>query len=94
MRFIKLIVTLVILGLIGAFIYQNIPTFYAEQPFKLSLYFGQPLVWTHSVYSLLAIAGAIGLVIGILLMLKPLLNARRKLAQERQEKQEVKPQEE
>jgi hypothetical protein len=93
MRFIKLIVTLVILGLIGAFIYQNIPTFYAEQPFQLNLYFGHPLVWTHSIFSLLAISAAVGFVIGILLLLKPYLNMRKKLAQERQEKQEVKPQE-
>jgi hypothetical protein len=94
MRFIKLIVTLVILGLIGTFIYQNIPAFNAEQTFKLSLYFGQPLVWTHSIFSLLGIAGAIGFVIGLLVMLKPFLNTRKKLAEERQDKQGVKPQEE
>ena len=86
MRFIKLIVALVVLGIIAAFIWQNLPTFSAEQPFELSLYFGQPIKWTHSVYALLGISAAIGFVVGILVMLKPFLSVRKKLAQERQEK--------
>jgi hypothetical protein len=94
MRWIKLIVVLVILGLIALFAWQNIPTFNAVHSFQLNLYFSQPLVWTHSVVALMAISAGIGLVIGILVMLKPFLNTRRKLAQERQvkqEKQEVPP---
>jgi hypothetical protein len=87
MRWIKLIVVLVILGLIALFAWQNIPTFNAVHSFQLNLYFGQPVVWTHSVSALMAISAAIGLVIGILLMLKPFVNTRRKLAQERQERQ-------
>ncbi len=85
MRFIKLIVAVVILGLIALFVMQNIPTFNAEHSFKLSLYFGEPMVWTHSVLSLITIAGLVGLVVGILLMLKPLSSARGKLAQERRQ---------
>jgi hypothetical protein len=96
MRFIKLIVVLVILGLIASFIWQNVPTFNAVQPFKLNLYFGQPMVWTHSVSSLLGIAAAIGFVVGILVMLKPYLGARKRLALERQgaKSQEAKPEQE
>ena len=88
MRFIKLIVVLVILGLIALFVWQNLPTFNAVHSFQLNLYFSQPIVWTHSVVALMAISAAIGLVIGILVMLKPFLNTRRKLAQERQEQLE------
>jgi len=57
-------------------------------PSSLNLYFGQPIVWTHSVVALLAISAAIGILVGILVMLKPFLNTRRKLAQVRQEKLE------
>jgi hypothetical protein len=88
MRWIKLIVVLVILGLIALFAWQNIPTFNAVHSFQLNLYFSQPIVWTHSVVALMAISAGIGLVVGILVMLKPFLNTRRKLAQERQERQE------
>jgi hypothetical protein len=96
MRFIKPIIILIILGLIAAFAWQNLPTFNAEQPFQLSLYFGQPIKWTHSVLSLVGIAAILGFVVGVLVMLKPFLNLRKKVAQERQDKpeQEVKaPQE-
>jgi hypothetical protein len=85
MRFIKPIVMLIILGLIATFFWQNLATFNAEQPFKLSFYFGQPMAWTHSTFSLLAISAAIGLVVGILVMLKPYLGLRKKLAQEQPE---------
>lgn len=88
MRWIKLIFVLVILGLIALFAWQNIPTFNAVHSFQLNLYFSQPIVWTHSVVALMAISAAIGLVIGILVMLKPFLNTRRKLARERQEQLE------
>lgn len=85
MRFVKLIVTVVILVVIGLFFWQNLPTFNAVQPFKLTLYFGQPMVWSHSLFSLLGISTAIGFLVGILVMLKPYLGLRKKLAQEKQE---------
>jgi hypothetical protein len=94
MRFIKPIIILIILGLIALFIQQNLGTFNAEQTFKLSLYFGQPMVWTLSICSLLGISGAIGLVVGILAMLKPYLGLRKRLAQEQQGKQETPSQQE
>ena len=90
MRFIKPIVILVILGLAAAFIWQNLPTLNAEQPFEFSLYFGQPFKWTHPVYALLAVAAIVGFLVGILVMLKPFRSVRKKLAQERLGKQEIK----
>ncbi len=92
MRFVKLIVILVILGLIALFIWQNTLTFNTPQHFKLSLYFGQPVEWTHSVSSLMGIAAVIGFVAGILVMLKPYLGLRKKLARERQEAKSQEPQ--
>ena len=94
MRFIKPIITLIILGLIAAFIWQNLPSFNTQIPFELSLYFGQPIKWTHSTITLLAISAAIGLVVGILVLLKPYLGLRKKLAQEQQGKQETPSQQE
>ncbi len=94
MRFVKLIVTVVILGLVGAFIWQNLHTFSIEQPFELNLYVIQPIKWTHSISTLLGISAAIGFALGILVMLKPFLGARKKLVQERQEKPEVTTQQE
>lgn len=90
MRFIKPIVILVILGVIVAFIWQNLPTLTAPQHFALSLGFGQPFKTAPPNACLLATAAIVGFVVGIVAMLKPLQNARKKLAQERQDKQEVK----
>ncbi len=84
MRFIKPIIILIILGLIALFIQQNLGTFNAAQPFKLSLYFGQPMVWTLSIFALLTVSAVVGLVVGILIMLKPYTGLRKKMAQEKQ----------
>ena len=46
------------------------------------------LKWTHRLYTIIAISAGLGLVLGILLMLKPYLKIRRTLAGERQEKQQ------
>ena len=90
MRFIKPIVILVILGLIAAFIWQNLSTLTAPQQFALSFGFGQPLKTAPPAACLYATAAIVGFVVGIVVMLKPLRNARKKLAEERQDKQEVK----
>ena len=92
MRFVKPIVILIILGLVAAFILQNLPTLSAEQPFEFSLYFGQPWKWTHPVYTLLALAAIVGFVLGVLVMLKPFRSVRKKLAQERLDRQEARAQ--
>ena len=94
MRFVKPIVILIILGLVAAFILQNLPTLSAEQPFEFSLYFWGPWKWTHPVYTLLALAAIVGFVLGILVMLKPFRSVRQKLAQERLDRQEAKARQE
>jgi uncharacterized integral membrane protein len=94
MRFVKPIIILVILGIAAAFIWQNLPTLSAEQPFAFSLYFGQPFKWTHPVYFLLALAAIVGFLLGVVVMLKPFRSVRKKLAQERLDRQAAKAQQE
>ena len=86
MRFIKPIIILIILGLIALFIWQNIPTFNALQVFQLTLPFSQPMKWTFSLATLVGISGAVGLLLGIIIMFKPYRGLRKKLVEERQEK--------
>jgi hypothetical protein len=88
MRFFKLIAVVLILGLIGLFIYQNVSILTAPLSFKLSFYISTPLVMSLSVYALAITTTVIGLILGLAIMLKPFLNLRRQLAQERQEKPE------
>jgi len=85
MRFIKPIITLIILALIALFIWQNLPTFNAQQVFQLSLPLSQPMKWGFSIAFLLTTSLVIGLVVGILIMLKPYMGLRKKLAQEKRE---------
>lgn len=84
MRFIKPLVALVILALIALFFWQNADAFAKLQEFKLNFYFGAPLKWAHSLFSLLAISAVVGFVVGILVMLKPYQSARKRLAEDKQ----------
>ena len=84
MRFVKPIVALVILAVIALFFWQNVDAFAKMQQFKLSLFFGAPLTWEHSVFSLLAMSAVVGFVVGILVMLKPYQSARKRLAEDKQ----------
>jgi hypothetical protein len=90
MRFIKPIVILIVLGLIAAVIWQNLSTLTAPQPFALSLGFGQPFKTAPPAACLYATAAIVGFVVGVLVMLKPLQKARKRLAQERPDKEETK----
>ncbi len=91
MRFIKPIVILVILGLIAAFIWQNLPilnrpaALRAKPWFRAAFQDGPSgcLSLRHCRHS--RFFGG-----DTAVMLKPSQNARKKLAQERQEKQETK----
>jgi uncharacterized integral membrane protein len=87
MRFIKPIIALIILALVALFFLQNTDAFAKMQEFKLNLFFGTPLTWEHSIFSLLAMSAVVGFVVGILVMLKPYLGARKRLAENRQEPQ-------
>ena len=91
MRLFKLIVTLVILGLVALFIYQNIPTWTQPVGFKLNLGFFQTdpagvqleLVYGHPACG----TGRLNCRLG--LMLKPYFKVRRLLKRERMEKKQA-----
>jgi uncharacterized membrane protein YciS (DUF1049 family) len=86
MKLFKWLSGCIILAIIGLFIYQNLGTFKSDLPFSLDLI--EKLEWKHHLYTIIAISAGLGLVLGILLMLKPYLKIRRTLAGERQEKQQ------
>ena len=90
MRAFKLLMTGLVLGVIGLFFWQNVPVFKTTLPFTLDLYIREQAAWSHQLYTLLLIAGALGLLMGITLMLKPYFKVRRLLAQERQDRDKAK----
>jgi hypothetical protein len=69
------------------FIYQNLNTFSSPVPFSLDLYIREPFPWSHHLYTVIGIAALLGFILGILAMLKPYRNTRRRLLSARQEKQ-------
>jgi hypothetical protein len=86
MKLFKWLSGLIILAIIGLFIYQNLATFKSDLTFSMDLI--ERLEWKHHLYTIIVISAGLGLVLGILLMLKPYLKIRRILAGERQEKQQ------
>jgi len=87
MKLFKWLSGCIIAAIIGLFIYQNLETWKSPANFTLYLYI-EDLSWSHHLYTIIAISAGLGLVLGILLMLKPYLKIRRILASERQEKQQ------
>jgi hypothetical protein len=90
MRTFKLLLIILILAVIGLFIWQNLAVFKTTLPFTFDLYFRDQMAWTHNLYTLLLFVGTLGFLLGIFLMLKPYFNVRRLLAQERQQRQQAK----
>jgi uncharacterized integral membrane protein len=91
MKLFKVIFTLVILGLIALFVWQNMETWLATVNFRLNLYFKE-IGFSLQLYIVMFISALIGVFIGCLAMFKPYFKARRLLAQERQaKKQEQEP---
>ncbi len=84
MRSFKLLVALVILCLIGIFIYQNLQTLTQPVGFKLNLYFYQANPGLE-IYRVILFSILCGFIVGIALMLKPYFKTRRLLKRERQE---------
>jgi uncharacterized membrane protein YciS (DUF1049 family) len=86
MRLFKLITTLVILGLLGLFAYENPPIWQQSVNLRFNLYFVQP---AHDVkiYLLILIALAVGFFIGLSVLLKFHFKTRRSLKRERIEKE-------
>lgn len=83
MRWFKLGIVVIILALVALFIYQNMPTFEQDLPFNYNLHVTDKVEWTHSVSALIFMSAGLGFIIGILIMLKPYMSARRLLSQER-----------
>lgn len=89
MKLFKLLFTLLILGFIGLFIWENLPAFQTVIPFQLNLHYVQETArweWTHPVHTLMGIAGGLGFILGMLIMIRPFLKTRRGLVQEREAK--------
>ena len=84
MRWFKLVFTVIILGLIALFVYQNLPVFAQNVSFKYDLRYLGNVEWKNSLCSLIAISAGFGFLVGILLMTNPLLGARRRAQQARQ----------
>lgn len=57
--------TLLVAGLIGLFIKQNMPTFSTEVPFYYDLYIRQKIMWYSSVGNVVVISLLVGVVIGL-----------------------------
>ncbi len=87
MRLFKLIVFLLVVGILALFIYQNMATFTVSHDFILDFKVRAPIKWSLQVYEILLISMGIGLFIGLLLLIKPWLNAKRALSRERKEKE-------
>lgn len=83
MRLFKLITTVLFLGIIGLFIYQNLPTFQGLVPFRLNLYVSQPVDWAHHLYTIMFLSAIVGFVIGVLVLLKPYLSLRKTISRDR-----------
>lgn len=89
MRLFKLITTALLLGLVALFFYENLGTFTSRLPFTLDLYIREQVSWDHPVYAVLMFAAILGFVAGVAVMLRPLLQMRRALGQEREEKEQA-----
>jgi uncharacterized integral membrane protein len=93
MRLFKLLVTLIILALIGLFVYQNMETWKQLVNFKLNLYFNaQQDTAGIQLYMVILLSAFVGLIIGLSLLLKPHFKTRRNLKRERQEKKQLEEQ--
>lgn len=89
MKIFKLILTLLILGFAALFAWENLSTFQSTLRFQLNLYIREPQTWELYIYTVLGIAFSLGFFLGILLVLRPYLRMRRRLQQERLEKDQL-----
>jgi uncharacterized integral membrane protein len=92
MRLFKLLVTLIILCIIGLFIYQNMPTWRQLISFKLDLKLfatnpAQPP--SLELYGIILLSALGGFIVGLGLLLKPYFRTRRMLKRERQERKQA-----
>ena len=90
MKVFKVIVTLIILCLIGLFIYQNMETWRKLINFRLDLY----LLKTDSnlqLYMIILLSSVVGFIVGLGAMMKPYFKTRRLLKDKRLEKKPAEP---
>ena len=90
MRLFKLITVSLLLAIVALFIYQNLATFQTLINFSFDLYIREKLSWQHYLYTLLLFSFGIGFFGGILVMLRPYFNVRRRMIRERQERLDAK----
>ncbi len=83
MRWLKLGFPIIILGLIAFFVYQNLLTFEQSVAFKYEFGFLGKAAWSHPLYAVIGMSGGIGFLVGLLLMMKPYLGAKRRLKEAR-----------
>jgi uncharacterized integral membrane protein len=94
MKVFKLIVALIVLCLIGLFIYQNMETWRQLIKFRLNLYVFQ----TDSakppdleLYMIILLSAAAGFIVGLGAMMKPYFKTRQLLKHERVAKKQAEP---
>jgi len=91
MRLVKLIVTLIILGLIALFIGQNMPAWTGHIPFKFEIPLLGKAVWEISLHVVMLVSAFLGFIVGACAVLKPYIGIRKTLARERQGKPDTAP---
>jgi uncharacterized integral membrane protein len=90
MRVFKLLVSLIILCLVGLFIYQNMETWKQLIQFRLNLYFYNPSTSPGvELYMIIVLSALAGFIVGLAAMMKPFFKTRRLLKRERQEKKQA-----
>ncbi len=90
MKHFRLITILFVLFHITVFIWKNMAALKTSIPFRWNLYFLE-FRWEHHVYTLLAFALLAGLVLGVLVMVKPYQKAKASLKREREAKSASSP---
>jgi hypothetical protein len=88
MRLFKLVITLIIVCLVGVFVYQNLEVWQQSVNFKYDLYLKH---WTPSIkiYLLVLISLVLGFLSGLTVLLKFHVKTRRQLKREIKEKKQV-----
>jgi uncharacterized integral membrane protein len=88
MKVFKLIVALIILAVIGLFIYQNMETWRKLIDFRLDLYLLKTTTQIQ-LYIIILLSAVVGFIVGLGAMLKPFFKTRQLLKRERVERKQA-----
>ncbi len=66
-RGLKLLSSLLLIGIIALFIKQNLPTFSMELPFYLDLHVREKLMWYHTVGGVILLSTVVGFFMGFMM---------------------------